>query len=750
MSILRRPLPVLVLALCAGSFVPSARAGDSGPVAPVAGPKENASYVPDDDERLRGERAAVDAAVAAKDWGTAVRGLQRIVEMGPELVTATGEPGVFEGASIVASHRVVRLGAASLAAYEQELGGAANELLAAGATLRDPTRLARAAERYLPTVAGRRAALLLADLALEAGDVDGALGALERLEDLEEVAAPDLAAAFAPWREARLARVAVARARTAAALPRVRAWLEAPTKAPRPADDDLRRPPPSKDWPTAGGDATRGRVPEALGSKLTFTSIEHLRATSAPGDDAREVGGAIGARPSPWLPPRAVVVGGRAIVSDGRALRVFDVASGTYASFEIPLPSRPPDDGAAGLEGRAARSRFGWIEGHGLTVDGDAVYATVSGERADPDATDGPLVHEGRPGAPARRGDVVAAIRLSGRTGKTLWVAGGAVPTPGLPPGLRLHGTPLLYRGSLHLAGLRTTPATQDRFEAWHVALDPRTGACRSATFLGAGGPIRRGRDDELVPASCAGAHGRVLVVTALGVAAAVDADTGRTLWSWRYDRGNPDGDDPGHRLGIDFEQGARHSSFVNEPPMIADGRCFLAPTDATHVFAIEDRPRGPRRELRTWRLHRKLVSQNLAVEQLVGVTTGTADVPATLVAVGQGFAAPGEPFVCVVGLDPATGTVRWERALPGGGPAEPYGRALVTAGEVYVPTATGIARYRLKDGADLPLLDLPSIPTDLRDLLRPEERPFGNLVPIPGRGLVAVNATSISFWRVP
>ena len=127
---------------------------------------------------------------------------------------------------------------------------------------------------------------------------------------------------------------------------------------------------------------------------------------------------------------------------------------------------------------------------------------------------------------------------------------------------------------------------------------------------------------------------------------------------------------------------------------------------------------------------------------------------PAAPKAIGpysQGVVAGGFVFTAgQIALDPATGAVRWERALPGGGPAEPYGRALVTAGEVYVPTATGIARYRLKDGADLPLLDLPSIPTELRDLLRPEERPFGNLVPIPGRGLVAVNATSISFWRVP
>src|SRR5204862_105570 len=85
---------------------------------------------------------------------------------------------------------------------------------------------------------GRAAALLLADLAAERGDTDAALGWLERVEDVEEVAADDLAGEVSRWREARLSREAVALASTRDAVPRVKAWLFAPA-SPRPAPADL-------------------------------------------------------------------------------------------------------------------------------------------------------------------------------------------------------------------------------------------------------------------------------------------------------------------------------------------------------------------------------------------------------------------------------------------------------------------------------------------------------------------------------
>ena len=533
---------LLLLLLACGGLAARPAAGGEDDRPRGAPPIENTSYVPDDGEALRREMAAAEDAARRGDWGPAVRALQRVVEGPPEAVWAAGESGVCEGAAVAAHLRVAALGRAAMDAYEEETGTRATDLLAAGVARRDPAQIARVADLYLPSLGGRRAALLLADLAIEAGDFDGALGWLERLEDLEEVAAADLNDVVSRWRSARLDRVALARARDADARARVRQALEA-GRVPAPAD--LRDAADPRDWPTAGGDASRARPAPALPEGVRFRGIEKYREDTEVGPEADEPGKGLAARPSPWLPPRAVVAAGRAYISDGRDLRVHDLGTGRLLS-STPLRRGGAVVGGAGERGAAARHRWGWMEGHGLTVAGDVVWVHVAATR-EPRVSEGeePLAEPLEPRRPGtNRGDHVVAIRVGALGGRRLWEAGGHAPTPGLPEGLGLHGTPLLYAGALHVAGLRVTKASKERFEAWHVALDPATGAVRSATFLGTGGPLRRGRDEEVVPSSCAAARGRVVLVTATGIAAAVDARTGRAQGSFRYDRGRPDGDE--------------------------------------------------------------------------------------------------------------------------------------------------------------------------------------------------------------
>jgi hypothetical protein len=101
--------------------------------------------------------------------------------------------------------------------------------------------------------------------------------------------------------------------------------------------------------------------------------------------------------------------------------------------------------------------------------------------------------------------------------------------------------------------------------------------------------------------------------------------------------------------------------------------------------------------------------------------------------------------------MDAETLVLAWERALPDGGAPEPRGRALATEGEVLVPTRNGIARYRLADGGELPFLGFEAVPPDRRTLFASEdERPWGNLVPVPGRGVLTVDSNSVAFWAVP
>jgi hypothetical protein len=169
-----------------------------------------------------------------------------------------------------------------------------------------------------------------------------------------------------------------------------------------------------------------------------------------------------------------------------------------------------------------------------------------------------------------------------------------------------------------------------------------------------------------------------------------------------------------------------------------------IAPTDARRIQGLFDRPRGRSRRLHAWALHRTEGFRNMAAEYVAGVYAGDDATAPCLVVVGQGFVTNvlTDPHTCVAGIDPSTGVTRWERALPFGSEPEPFGEALLTTQEVLVPTASGVARYALADGADRP--------SRKRAGLREDESLFGNLVPVPGRGFVATNAFDAVVWLAP
>lgn len=721
-------------------------------------PQDNTAYVPDDDEGVRKAMAAARKAADGEDWRSVARSLQSVVESPANAVLSIRDRGAYEGAWIVAHHQVVREGAASLAAYEGEFGVRANEALERAVAARDEAGLARVAALWLPTAAGRAAALLLSDAAAERGDGEEALGWLERVEDLADAAGPTLDAEVTVWRAATAARAAAALAADEAAVPRILAWRDAVSreqagKAPagtadalRPPDSDFAPRPAPSDWPTAGGGPSRTALPSALGPRLSYAWAAQLRDDAPSLDEAwyGEADSRDGILPSPWIPARAAVWGDRAYVNDGTGLRAIEVSTGRHAFLEpVVLSASSSVRQGADASGNAARTEYwGWTEGHGVTVDGSmawcAVPSRIRSER--PRAKDDPEP------PPDPDPPHLAAVRLGEKGGDVVWRAGGVHAAPGLPEHTSLYGSPLLYRGLLWAAGVRGTK-TKDQVESWLVALDPKTGAARHALFLGAGGPVRRGRASEALPGSCAGARGRVVVVTNLGIVACADATVGRIAWMFRYDRGRPDGDDPGRRLQTEeIEQGPRHSSFSNEPPLLYDDLVFVAPTDSRRLLALFDRPRGRERNLRSWDRDRVEEFRNLSLEQLVGVVPERSGRRALLVGVGQGYRAPNEVNTSVVALDARTKALAWDRPLPDGSEPEPYGKAIVTEEEVVVPTRYGIARYRVRDGADLPFVGMEAVGDDRR-LLRAYERPFGNLIPVPGRGVLALDGTTLAFW---
>jgi hypothetical protein len=272
------------------------------------------------------------------------------------------------------------------------------------------------------------------------------------------------------------------------------------------------------------------------------------------------------------------------------------------------------------------------------------------------------------------------------------------------------------------------------------------------------------GRMDEVIPTSPAAAHGRVIVGTALGMIAALDAYDGRIRWIYRYDRAVET--ERGVRRNRNRpDVGQRASSFANEPPILAEARCYVAPTDSNKLLILHDRPLGAGRSLLGEDRSRMIVAWFFMAEHIAGVAPARDGTGPQLVVVGKGEdSSPPGPLVTAV--DALLRTPPWpdekERALrveekqswsgvsPTGFGPEPYGRALVTAEEVFVPTWHGIAIYELadRDGNGTHYLGVLNRQAMLHPEPVPEDlTPYGNLIPVPGRGIAAVSATTVAFW---
>ncbi len=784
---LRRSLPVLLLLLLIGS--PSfARDQEERPARHT--PQKNFSHLHDDAEWLVRAFNAAETAADAEDASGVIRALQSIIDQrtsresagdAAPYVRAVHGTATYEGAWLVARHRLQALGEGILEAYAREYGRSAEALLARGIQRRDPASLQAAAARFLGLPAGRRAALLLVDLAIERGDRDAALGWLQDLEDLEAVSG-ERPETLAPWRAARAARQAALLAKDEASRVALEATLAAldasDAKALDPVPEGrMRRPPPPTHWPTTGGNASRSAVPPALGGALRLGWIRGPESLESLADEADPVRRDAD-RPSLWLPPRAVASEDHLFVSDGEALHIYDIETGTPVLDNPELGTYPGArrDGIGTDTDEDRRIRFGLLEGHALSIHPVARYRWSDGREhhtpelgagwlvlaAVPDGTGWTWRRRSRSGHEVRD-DHIQAFHWNGSRLVRLWRVGGTgSPSQrgGLPYDTRLYGAPLVYAGRVWVAGVRAAKATQDRWEAWLYAFDPETGRVVSSTHLGTGTPMRTGRMDEVIPTSPAAAHGRIVVGTALGIVAAVDAHDGRIRWAHRYDRA-VETERGAMRNRDKRDEGLRTSSFMNEPPILAGGRCYLTPTDSEHLLILFDRPRLGLRALLSEARPRDLGNARHMIEHIAGVDTRRRENRAgSLVLVGQGQnGEPPGPLVTV--YDAGTPNLAWPRDArelrslwegisPTGFGAQPYGRALVTDGEIYVPQEHGIAVFELEDrngdGSHfLTLLDQRAFG------LKPGEdvpgRPYGNLIPIPGKGLVAVSATTVAFW---
>ncbi|MFM8980002.1 MAG: PQQ-binding-like beta-propeller repeat protein [Planctomycetia bacterium] len=728
-----------------------------------AAPMDNPSHVHDDDPFVREafERAAQAEAEGRAD--EAAERLQSVVdqrfadaaqrECVPFVVAVDGR-ATYEGAWLVARHRLAGGSPALRAAHERRFGGPARELLARAVTALDRDLLAEVARRFLPLDEGRAAALALADLALEQGDPDTAFARLEALEDLEEVAAADDTARVERWRAARIAREARALARTPSDVPEVaRHLLEAARQGPGAAarhdavPEALRRLPqrPST-WPTTGGTPARDGAAPALPGRLRPAASAALQPDAEERALAREAEAARPDRPSPWVTPRVVVGRDTVFCFDGELLSAYGRADGR---LKHRVRVRGEGEARPAL-GQDPREELPLLEGHALTLDevpGRPARIYLASATRTLRALRREASAFGDSGAAEPPWGELLMVRWDGERLLKGWRATGFGSAPRLPQALAVFGAPCLHMGLLWIAGVRPSQATSDEVECWLVGLDPATGEPLRLVRLGSGSPWRLKRLDEAIPSSPAAAHGRVVVATSLGWVAAVDAEDGRVAWVQRYDRTREVG-----RLtrlnAMEADLTPRLTGFANEPPLVAFGLTVVAPTDSHQLLGLGTRPRGAGRHLVRWDPRdRRNHFDRMAVEALVGACGGDGKVPPTIVVTGKGDAGEGEPPGRVVaGLDPASGATRWSIAPATGHQPSTWGRAALSASHAWVPTLHGLLAVDLERGRAVELLGRGLLPPGQAE---PEARWYGSLVPLPGEGLVAVHEGHITFWRV-
>ncbi|MEL7237700.1 MAG: PQQ-binding-like beta-propeller repeat protein, partial [Planctomycetota bacterium] len=157
-------------------------------------------------------------------------------------------------------------------------------------------------------------------------------------------------------------------------------------------------------------------------------------------------------------------------------------------------------------------------------------------------------------------------------------------------------GTPVMAGGSLWLLA-RTATGTFEEFEqAFAVAIDPDNGQVRHATFLATAASDNsrfRGNDNGTAePAPPLAADGELVYLpTGRGVLAAVSASDGGVRWLNLYPR-NPlaaaDRRGRNRNRVLTSRRDSGSLPFHLSPPVVADGRVFYRPPDASEIFVYD------------------------------------------------------------------------------------------------------------------------------------------------------------------
>jgi len=687
-------------------FCALALAAAFGPDAARAQGRAASKFYPDSSEAA--ESLLRNAANHARtgQWSEAVTIYQRVIEQyGDKLARlprdlvapeGAGPPGddftLFVDLRAFCQRTLAGLPAEALAAYRSRRDAQAGRWFEEGKASRDPAPLRRIVDEAFCTSWGDDALELLGDLAFQDGRFAEAVALYRRLVpddpggalqfahpdpsvDLARVEAKKILALAASGESAAAARRAKGFAERRGAATGAIAGRKGPLAESLAAalESDALAPPSRGDarWPTFGGSPTRDRVLDEavdVGSLQWRASLEKIApARNLPGFAFRGPGQGPGASfpADRLLGYHPIVLGDQVIVCDGSRILAFDLdarpesaADGGPAAVE-PAWTYDADGPEAGPQ---ARQPIWTVPRHTLTAFGRRLYA-----RMGPSAPGFPglprmAMRADGGGAGAEPGSTILALDLDAPGDKKLWSRRASdLILPDRPN--EPAGRTVTFEGSPVADGRGVYVAVTDRREltATYVACyDALDGSPRWVRYLGAAASA-----NDAMMGMMGGSPGdpgcRLLSLdgptlyyqTNLGAVAALDAETGAIGWVATYPR-----HEPGRGL-------AGPTRDLN-PAVVHDGVVFVAPSDASSIFAFD---------AQTGRLRwqSEPILDDAKVSHLLGVADGR------LVATGDR----------VLLFDVADG--RLARAWPDAGGREAFGRGLLAGGRIYWPTRNEI-----------------------------------------------------------
>ncbi|MFO0898827.1 MAG: PQQ-binding-like beta-propeller repeat protein [Pirellulales bacterium] len=647
----------------------------------------DAVRVDEADSTVRSDLAQADELAAAGQFGAALERYRLARQAAGKRLTAVDDGRRFLPVGELVALRLAAWPAEGLALARQQFDPLARPLLTQGLAERDPALLERIVQEYFVASVADEALLALGDIALEQGRPAAARAYWQRIArppndpgdgfaaypgpdvDLAGVAARRaLASLFASDREQARRDIDA----LAAQFPTAMGTLGGRKGAYRALLEDLytasaQWPAPAAPtgWPTFAGDDARNAAapaPLEIGAlawdPIPLATDGAARPANSPLLPGRRQG-EFAAAPCSTFPVWARLAGRDLLFfSDERS--VFAVDSSTGQSAWSPDGAFGPVHTIPWKPAMGRRRLFGTPR-HTLTVAGGLLLARL-----------GAVGTYARGGQAGVSPSYLACLDLNAE-GRLLWRAPAAEKQEAFHrDGWSFDGPPVCDAECAYVALRRTDIRAQAFVECYELA----TGQRRWQTFVCAADTPGQGMYEEAACNLLSLSEGRLFFNTNQGVVASLATADGRVVWASRYPRA----------AGAVANPPPTHFGRSPNPCVLHRGRLFVAPADATQVFAFEQS--GGRL---LWQSDDKRVDD---VRYLMGAR-------------GNWLIASGDRLHW---LDAESG--RRERSFPDGPGRLGCGRGLIAAGRIYWPTrgdTDEIRVFDLQSGRQERVVDLSS-----------------------------------------